>query len=102
MSQPHHSFPFTRRQLLTRIGALAGSVALYQAMTTMGHAAGTDFTHPPSLTGAKREPEFWFSGRAWRVCYRRMNCARLDMMFRFWSFRTAVVAVISACVRAIP
>lgn len=54
MSQPHHSFPFTRRQLLTRIGALAGSVALYQAMTTMGHAAGTDFTHPPSLTGAKK------------------------------------------------
>ena len=43
----------TRRQLLTRIGAAAGSAAMYQAMTRMGHAAGTDFTGPPSLTGAK-------------------------------------------------
>lgn len=54
MPKPHHSVPFTRRQLLTRIGALAGSVALYQAMTSMGHASGTDFTRPPSLHGAKK------------------------------------------------
>ncbi|AXY23451.1 Flavin-dependent L-tryptophan oxidase RebO precursor [Komagataeibacter saccharivorans] len=44
----------TRRQLLTRIGALAGSAALYQAMTSLGHAQGTDFSGPPVLTGARR------------------------------------------------
>jgi monoamine oxidase len=43
----------TRRQLLTRIGITAGSVAMYQAMTKLGHAAGTDFTSPPDLGGAK-------------------------------------------------
>ena len=43
----------TRRQLLTRIGVTAGSVAMYQAMTQLGHAAGTDFTSPPVLSGGK-------------------------------------------------
>jgi monoamine oxidase len=43
----------TRRQLLTRIGLTAGSVAMYQAMTRLGHAAGTDFVAPPVLSGAK-------------------------------------------------
>ncbi len=42
----------TRRQLLTRIGVAAGSVAMYQAMTRMGHATGTDFKEPPNLSGA--------------------------------------------------
>ncbi len=42
----------TRRQLLTRIGLTAGSVAMYQAMTRMGHATGTDFAAPPQLSGA--------------------------------------------------
>ncbi len=43
----------TRRQLLTRIGVTAGSVAMYQAMTQLGHAAGTDFAGPPALSGGK-------------------------------------------------
>ncbi len=43
----------TRRQLLTRIGAVAGSAALYQAMTQLGHATGTDFTGPPALSGTR-------------------------------------------------
>ena len=47
------TMPTTRRQLLTRIGIAAGSVAMYQAMTQLGHAAGTDFTSPPVLNGAK-------------------------------------------------
>jgi monoamine oxidase len=42
----------TRRQLLTRIGVAAGSVAMYQAMTQLGHAKGTDFAGPPALSGA--------------------------------------------------
>ncbi|NLI27369.1 MAG: flavin monoamine oxidase family protein [Acetobacter sp.] len=44
----------TRRQMLTRIGVLAGSAGLYQAMTSLGHAMGTDFTGPPNLSGAKK------------------------------------------------
>ena len=43
----------TRRQLLTRIGLAAGSVAMYQAMTRLGHAQGTDFAGPPALGGVK-------------------------------------------------
>ncbi len=43
----------TRRQLLTRIGATAGSIAMYQAMTQLGHATGTDFSGPPTLSGGK-------------------------------------------------
>ncbi len=42
----------TRRQVLTRIGVAAGSVAMYQAMTRLGHAQGTDFPGAPALTGA--------------------------------------------------
>ena len=42
--------PTTRRQLLTRIGIAAGSAAMYQAMTRLGHAAGTDFSGGPQLT----------------------------------------------------
>ena len=43
----------TRRQLLMRIGAAAGSAAMYQAMTRLGHAAGTDFAGSPTLSGAR-------------------------------------------------
>ncbi len=45
--------PRTRRNILTRIGAAAGSAAAYQAMTRLGHAAESDFTGPPNLSGAK-------------------------------------------------
>jgi len=44
----------TRRQLLTAIGMMGGSAALYQAMTTMGHAAETQFHGSPQLTGARK------------------------------------------------
>ncbi|MDG6094735.1 FAD-dependent oxidoreductase [Acetobacter sp. AN02] len=44
----------TRRQMLTRIGILAGSAGLYQAMTSMGHAMGTDFRGAPELKGARK------------------------------------------------
>jgi monoamine oxidase len=43
----------TRRQLLTAIGLVGGASALYQAMTTMGHAAETQFAGPPQLAGAR-------------------------------------------------
>jgi len=43
----------TRRELLTAIGMMGGTFALYQAMTTMGHAAETQFTGPPNLKGAR-------------------------------------------------
>jgi monoamine oxidase len=33
---------------------IGGSAALYQAMTTMGHAAETQFNGPPNLSGARK------------------------------------------------
>ena len=43
----------TRRQLLTAIGMVGGSAALYQAMTTMGHASETQYKGAPDLSGAR-------------------------------------------------
>jgi monoamine oxidase len=43
----------SRRQLLTLIGKMGGAAAMYQAMTALGHAAETQFTGPPALSGAK-------------------------------------------------
>jgi monoamine oxidase len=44
----------TRRELLTMIGKVGGGLAMYQAMTVLGHAAETQFTGPPNLTGARK------------------------------------------------
>ena len=43
----------TRREMLRAIGLIGGASVLYQAMTAMGHAAETQFTGPPNLTGAR-------------------------------------------------
>lgn len=43
----------TRRQLLTAIGMIGGTAAVYQMMTTLGHAAESQFTGPPALSGAR-------------------------------------------------
>ena len=45
--------PQSRRALLSMIGKAGGSLAMYQAMTALGHAAETQFTGPPNLTGAR-------------------------------------------------
>lgn len=44
----------TRRQLLSAIAMVGGTAALYQAMTSLGHAAETQFNGPPSLSGARK------------------------------------------------
>ena len=44
----------SRRELLAMIGKSAGAVAMYQAMTALGHAAETQFTGPPALSGARK------------------------------------------------
>ncbi|MEI9890327.1 MAG: FAD-binding protein [Caulobacteraceae bacterium] len=41
----------TRRQLLHAIGLVGGTAALYNAMTTLGHAAGDPVQRPPNLQG---------------------------------------------------
>jgi monoamine oxidase len=46
--------PPTRRELLSVIGKAGGAMAMYQAMTALGHAAPTQFTGPPQLTGARK------------------------------------------------
>jgi len=43
----------SRRDLLTAIGKAGGAVALYQAMTALGHAAPSQFAGPPKLSGAR-------------------------------------------------
>ena len=45
--------PQTRREWLTMIGRVGGGMAMYQAMTALGHAAETQFSGPPKLTGAR-------------------------------------------------
>ena len=46
--------PQTRRALLSTIGKAGGSLAMYQAMTAIGHAADSQFTGPPQLSGARK------------------------------------------------
>ena len=43
----------SRRQLLTAIGKAGGAIAMYQAMSALGHAMPTQFSGPPKLSGAK-------------------------------------------------
>lgn len=45
--------PQTRRDLLAMIGKVGGGMAMYQAMTALGHAAETQFSGPPNLSGAR-------------------------------------------------
>jgi monoamine oxidase len=44
----------SRRELLAMIGKVGGGLAMYQAMTALGHAAETQFTGPPKLSGARK------------------------------------------------
>jgi monoamine oxidase len=39
--------------MLSMIGKAGGTLAMYQAMTALGHAAQTQFTGPPALSGAR-------------------------------------------------
>jgi len=41
-----------RRDLLRMIGLTAGAGAMYQAMSTLGHAAASPYSGPPDLAGA--------------------------------------------------
>ena len=43
----------TRREMLHAIGVIGGTAVLYNAMTAMGHAAETQFTGPPNLSGVR-------------------------------------------------
>jgi monoamine oxidase len=45
--------PQSRRELLMMIGKMGGGLAMYQAMTALGHAAETQFNGPPNLSGAR-------------------------------------------------
>jgi monoamine oxidase len=45
---------FTRRDLLSLVGAVAGSAAMYQAMTSLGFAAESGYKGPIKLSGDTR------------------------------------------------
>lgn len=47
------SFGLSRRQMLTMIGAVAGSAALYQSIGSLSFAAESDYRGPINLSGAK-------------------------------------------------
>jgi monoamine oxidase len=51
-SLPPQGAPRTRRDLLGLIGKVAGSTAMYHAMTSMGHAAESPYKGPIDLQGA--------------------------------------------------
>ncbi|MBN8817851.1 MAG: flavin monoamine oxidase family protein [Sphingomonas sp.] len=44
----------SRRDLLAAIGKAGGAIAMYQAMTALGHAAPTQFAGPPKLSGTRK------------------------------------------------
>jgi monoamine oxidase len=44
----------TRRDLLATIGKVGGTLAMYQAMTALGHAAESRFDGPLNLSGARK------------------------------------------------
>ena len=46
-----HKHPVSRRAMLSAIGLVAGSAAMYEAMTSMGYAATSDFKGPITLSG---------------------------------------------------
>src|SRR6202035_5375171 len=45
---------WTRRDLLSRVGSVAGSAAMYQAMTSLGFAAESTYRGPIKLEGDAR------------------------------------------------
>ena len=44
--------PPSRRELLSMIGKVAGGAAMYQAMSSLGHAAESTYHGPVKLSGA--------------------------------------------------
>jgi hypothetical protein len=51
--------PQTRRDLLSMIGRAGGGLAMYQAMTALGHAAETQFPARPRCRVRAQGPACW-------------------------------------------
>jgi monoamine oxidase len=51
---PKKSYPFSRRELLTLIGSVAGGAAMYQAMSTLGFAEESTYRGAIRLEGAAK------------------------------------------------
>ena len=54
-----------RRDLFRMIGAIAGAGAMYQAMTSLGHAADSQYTGPIKLEGAPKGTKVIVLGAGW-------------------------------------
>ncbi len=63
MSEPTSSM--SRRELLQMIGAVAGGAALYNCMSTLGHAADSQYTGPIKLADAPRGVKVLVLGAGW-------------------------------------
>lgn len=55
----------TRRELLAMIGTAAGSSVMYQAATSLGYAAESEFKGPPNLSGAPKGTSVVILGAGW-------------------------------------
>ena len=62
MQRKPGSASYSRRDLLARIGAIAGAATMYQCMTALGHAAESDFRGPIKLDGAPRNTSILILG----------------------------------------
>ncbi|MFV3129912.1 flavin monoamine oxidase family protein [Niveispirillum sp. KHB5.9] len=65
MSETTGGSAFKRRDLFRMIGAVAGAGAMYQAMTSLGHAADSQYTGPIKLQGAPKGAKVIVLGAGW-------------------------------------
>ena len=90
----------TRRKILTAIGMVAGSDALYQAMTTLGYGAEPQFNGPPRLLAPARGLQSWCWVPGWLACWPPTKCRRRVTRFKSWNIRTGQAAGTGRCMAA--
>jgi len=63
--ESHDSSVMSRRQLLHMIGTVAGGAAMYNAMSSLGYAADSQYSGPVKLTGAPPDTKVLVLGGGW-------------------------------------
>lgn len=61
---PNESETVSRRDLLSLVGSVAGSAAMYQAMTSLGFASESNYKGPIKLSAIPKAHPCWCSARA--------------------------------------
>ena len=73
---------------------------MYQAMTQLGHAAGTDFSKPPVLSGAKHGTSVVVLGAGLAGMLAAYELRKAGYSVRVLEFQNRSVAAISRCAAA--